>query len=195
MAEPAAVETQDQLSAVHARLEPSLLRYALRLTGNAEQARDAVQDAFARLIESQRGDSLARRADVEIDWPALTAWLFTVCRNRVIDAKRRERRMTAISLSTAHGGRSNGDGAGGRSDPGSAAAGPLDVAAEREASARVAELLAALPERQQQVVRLKFQHGLRYAEIAELTGLSATNVGFLIHTALSAIRKRMPIGE
>ena len=40
----------------------------------------------------------------------------------------------------------------------------------------------------QEVVRLKFQHGFSYKEIARITELSVTNVGFLIHTAVSRMR-------
>jgi RNA polymerase sigma-70 factor (ECF subfamily) len=41
------------------------------------------------------------------------------------------------------------------------------------------------------VLRLKFQHELSYREIAEKTGLSVSNVGFLMHTALRALRQRL----
>jgi RNA polymerase sigma-70 factor (ECF subfamily) len=51
--------------------------------------------------------------------------------------------------------------------------------------------LATLSENQQEVVRLKFQSGLSYREISEITDLSVTNVGFLLHTALKKIRERL----
>ena len=40
-------------------------------------------------------------------------------------------------------------------------------------------------------MRLKFQNGLSYKEIAHITNLSVTNVGFLIHTAIKTLRQRM----
>ena len=42
---------------------------------------------------------------------------------------------------------------------------------------------------QREVIRLKFQNDLSYKEIAEVTGLSATNVGFLLHVALKKLRE------
>ena len=45
-----------------------------------------------------------------------------------------------------------------------------------------------LPRNQQEVVRLKFQNGFSYKEISRITALSVTNVGFLIHTAVSRLR-------
>ena len=50
-------------------------------------------------------------------------------------------------------------------------------------------MLARLPENQQEVIRLKFQQGLSYKEISSVTGLSVTNVGFLIHTGLKRLRE------
>jgi RNA polymerase sigma-70 factor (ECF subfamily) len=40
-------------------------------------------------------------------------------------------------------------------------------------------------------VYLKFQCDLSYKEISEVTKLSVSNVGLLIHTAVKAIRKQV----
>jgi RNA polymerase sigma-70 factor (ECF subfamily) len=48
-----------------------------------------------------------------------------------------------------------------------------------------------LPVNQREVVRLKFQNQLSYEEIAAVTSLSVSNVGFLLHTALKTLRLRM----
>ena len=55
-------------------------------------------------------------------------------------------------------------------------------------SSDLAAALSRLSANQQEVIRLKFQHGLKYREIAEVTGLSVTNVGFLIHTGIKKLR-------
>jgi len=41
------------------------------------------------------------------------------------------------------------------------------------------------------VIRLRFQNSLRYREIDEVTGLTVTNVGFLIHRGLKTLRERL----
>ena len=38
---------------------------------------------------------------------------------------------------------------------------------------------------------MKFQNGLSYEEISHVTHLTVGNVGFLLHTALKAIRKQL----
>src|SRR5271165_7410479 len=70
-----------------AQFERPLAIYATRLVGDAETARDVVQDTFMRLCGQDRaavGDHLAE-------------WLFTVCRNRALDVLRKEHRMTQLS--------------------------------------------------------------------------------------------------
>ena len=52
----------------------------------------------------------------------------------------------------------------------------------------VFRMLDQLPDNQQEVVRLKFQNEMTYQEIADVTGLSVTNVGSLLHTALKRLR-------
>ena len=50
------------------------------------------------------------------------------------------------------------------------------------------QLVRTLPDNQQEVVRLKFQNGMSYKEIADVTALSVSNVGFLLHTAMDRLR-------
>ena len=56
------------------------------------------------------------------------------------------------------------------------------------------ELLKALhhlPDRQQEAIRLKFESGLSYAEIASVMETSAGNVGWILHTAIQGLRSRL----
>jgi RNA polymerase sigma-70 factor (ECF subfamily) len=58
-----------------------------------------------------------------------------------------------------------------------------------ETHAAIMGLISHLPPNQQEVIRLKFQNGFSYKEISRITALSVTNVGFLIHTAVSRLRQ------
>lgn len=151
-----------------ARYEGPLLRYAASLTGDLDSARDVVQDTFVRLWRSDPD----RLAD------GLPAWLYTVCRNRALDVRRKEHRVGRLDDAPVARATSL--------DP--------DPSALAETSAAHREVLAVLrtlPPSQQEVVRLKFQAGLSYKEIAAATGHSVTNVGYLLHTALATVRERM----
>ncbi len=148
--------------------EGALVAYASRMTKDVHAARDVVQEAFLRLCREDR-------AEVE---PHVKAWLYAVCRRLAIDALRKERRMdpageTAIEERAGRG------------------IDPAGAAEARDDAARALRLLAELPENQRDVLDLKFRHGLMYREIAEVTGLSPGNVGFLVHTGLKTLRARM----
>jgi RNA polymerase sigma-70 factor (ECF subfamily) len=149
-----------------------LTLYAARLLGDADGARDVVQDTFLRLCKQDR-------AHVE---PHLAEWLFTVCRNRALDVLRKEGRMTRLSedhtdLQPSH-------------EPG-----PGEALERRESASIVLKLLDQLPVGQREVIRLKFQNGFSYKEISRISGYSVSNVGFLIHTGLKTIRGQLAVGR
>jgi len=150
-----------------ARHEGPLLRYAQRILGDADRGRDVVQETFMRLLESDR----------DLDGGHLAQWLFTVCRNRCLDICRKERRMTLLSEQAER-------------TRASAAPAPDDVASGREQAGRVMDAMSALPANQRDVLRLRFLGALSYKQIAGVTGLSVSNVGFLIHTGIQRLRKR-----
>lgn len=100
----------------------------------------------------------------------LAQWLFTVCRNLAFDARKKEARMTPLG------------------DTEIAVTPDLD---ERRTVSQVFQLVETLPKNQREVIYLKFQSDLSYKEISEITKLSVSNVGFLIHSAVRALRKQM----
>ena len=51
--------------------------------------------------------------------------------------------------------------------------------------------LATLPPRTQEVLRLRFQEGLSYKEIAGVMQLTVSHVGVLIHNGLKSLRARL----
>jgi RNA polymerase sigma-70 factor (ECF subfamily) len=71
------------------------------------------------------------------------------------------------------------------------AAGPEAMLERKEDMARLARVLEGLDERQREVVRLRFAGGLSYKEIAEITELTVTNVGFILHKALAHVRAEL----
>ena len=66
--------------------ERPLVRYARRLVGDAEAARDIAQDCFLKLCRQRQGSVEGH----------LREWLFTVCRYRCIDHLRKSGRMDLI---------------------------------------------------------------------------------------------------
>jgi RNA polymerase sigma-70 factor (ECF subfamily) len=54
---------------------------------------------------------------------------------------------------------------------------------------RLAALVARLPERERELLALKYGAGATNRDIAELTGLSESNVGTIIHRAVQTLRR------
>ena len=69
--------------------------------------------------------------------------------------------------------------------------GPEAAVMIKEEGDTVSRQIAQLSKNQQEVLKLKFHGQLSYEEIARVTGLTATNVGFLLHTAIRKLRQRV----
>jgi RNA polymerase sigma-70 factor (ECF subfamily) len=158
---------EDDLTALLRRFELPLLQYATRILGDRDRARDVVQETFVELQQSERK---------QLDH-APAKWLFTVCRNRALNICRKEKRMTYLDEEILE------------KTPGEEPA-PNEQIEREEASGFLLRIVATLPPRQQEVLQLKFQNDLSYQEISEITKLSVSHIGVLIHTALRTLRAR-----
>ena len=168
----ASSDVDDVVRQAIGRYERPLLAYALRLVGGQDvnRARDAVQETFAKLCKHPPADVMNGH---------LPQWLYTVCRNAALDARRKARREMSLVETAAD-------------ETIASSASPPDAIAEtRDSTSRVLTLLSRLTPDQQEAIRLKFQHGLSYREIAAVTGHSETNVGFLIHRGIKRLREMM----
>lgn len=153
------------LERIFAEQQAPLTRYAARLLGDPDRARDVVQDSFVKLMA---------QPPAAVDGHAVE-WLFTVCRNRALDVLRKEGRLRRFEDGQAERVTAT--------DPR-----PGQALEHAETRAAILRLVDQLPPNQQEVVRLKFQNGFSYKEIARITERSVGNVGFLIHTAVARLR-------
>ena len=155
------------------RYEKPLLRYAAWLLGERDRARDVVQEVFLRLCRQSPekvGDHLAE-------------WLFKVCRNLALDIRERENRRRKLDQTQIIAASEIVAGY---------AREPIE---DKQVLRQILGMVETLPANQREVVFLKFHQGFSYKEISHLTGLSISNVGFLIHTAVQTIRERVESGH
>ena len=155
--------------------EMPLTKYAVSILGDLEQARDVVQDTFLKLYKQ----------DPEKVRKKVKSWLFTVCRNHCYDLIKRNRRTSNLEEDEISYIASSEDN-------------PFQVISFLEGREEIDEkikilysLIEELPSRQREVMRLKFQANLSYKEIAETIGISSSNVGFVMHSALKKLREDM----
>ena len=147
--------------------EGALLRYATRLTNSASSAEDVVQNAFVKFIRTWKGPYEATQE--------VSAWLYRVVHNEAVDFVRNEARrqrlhaehgMECVAQDTPP------------PDPGDSA---LDAA----------RALDGLSDRERELVVLKVYEEKSYKEIAEITGLTVSNVGVILHGAMKKLAARL----
>ncbi|MEM7414896.1 MAG: sigma-70 family RNA polymerase sigma factor [Gemmatimonadota bacterium] len=155
------------LFAAHHR---SLVRYLYRLSGDADLADDAAQEAFFRL--QQRPPAHGRE---------LRAWLFTVGTRALLDQTRTDRRRRTIAH--AHAPELVGS-----------TRGPEQHLEAAESRRLVREALDALNEGERTALLMR-EEGFTHREIAESIGTTTKSVGTILARALTKLAKRLPLDE
>ena len=186
------------IDAVLRQHEGKLIRYSEKITGDLDRSRELVQEVFLKLCRQDKN-----QFDSQAD-SYLTKWLFRVCRNLSIDSIRKEKKMaTATKITSGKSSRSSRSSdasiESSQSDPlvslvdhGS---NPAMIAEQSETESQVAEMIVDLSGKQQEVLRLKFQNGLSYKEIAEVMETTVSNVGVILHSAIKKLRLQMNVAQ
>ena len=152
------------------RHERELLRYLLRVTANREDALDLFQETWLRAYRAYprlRPESRVR--------PWLYAIAVNLSRNRARDGARRARVFAANEKDQSL---ADGMDGGDRQSYGN----------DGYAAVRLRELIAALPRRQREALRLRYISGLEYDEIAEIMHCSEENARANVSQAVKKLK-------
>ncbi|HEY8294667.1 MAG TPA: sigma-70 family RNA polymerase sigma factor [Micrococcaceae bacterium] len=150
------------LRSLHDAHAAELWRYVTRLTHDHAQAEDVVQEALFRAW--QRPEVLARPE------PAVRAWLFTVCRNLVLDDWRSARHRHEIGTAEL---------------PEQSRTDDTDRILD---SWLISEALASLSQEHREVVVLSYYRAESTREISSRLGIPEGTVKSRMHYALRALR-------
>jgi RNA polymerase sigma-70 factor (ECF subfamily) len=134
------------------------------------QADDVTAQIFERV--------LAALARYEPEQAAFAVWLFTIARNTVTDHLRTLRRRRWLSFDQLH-------------EHACDRAQPEETVIRREEQQRLLAALAQLPDRERDLLALKFAGQLTNRRIAALTGLTESNVGVILFRALRRLRTEL----
>lgn len=159
------------------RYERELFSYLRRYLGNAEMAEDVFQTAFLQVhLKCEQFD-----ADRQF-----RPWLYTIATNAAIDARRRDKRHTTVSLDTPRELDNE--------DVGclvnlleSGDLGPSDSVVRMEANRLVRRTLDQLPESMYAVIQLVYYQGLKYREAADVLDLPVGTVKSRLHSAIAKL--------
>jgi RNA polymerase sigma-70 factor (ECF subfamily) len=155
----------EALAQVYDEYYERIYRYVYRYLGQVDAAEDLTANVFLRLLKAVQSGSCPRTN--------LSAWLYRVAHNLVVDAFRRS---PPAELELADWLES-------------AEADPIHTVEQHLQMERVRRALLQLTPSQQQVIILRFLEGLESREIALILGKSEGAVGALQHRALAALRQ------
>jgi RNA polymerase sigma factor (sigma-70 family) len=165
----------DAWSVLITTLGDEMLSLARRLSGDAELARDAVQEALLDLRAragsfrsdyGEGGDAAARR------------WILAVVAKRALDAARRQRRTRARERRAA-------------ADAAPKVEEPLDVLARAEQASLLRAELARLPDLSGRAIALHHLAGLSFEEVAEQLRVPIGTAKTRVRRGLIALRERL----
>ena len=173
-AQPGGADTSEfnSIEEVFLALEAPLLAYALRLLKEPAMAQDVVQEAFVRCHAEFKTVRDPRR------------WLFRTVHNLALNQHRRDSKVIPLHPAT-------NDSPARELDPTDPQPLPDEYITRLEHIGLVRLSLGALDERSRELVRLRFDDGLSYKEMSARTGLTVSNIGYLLHHALKAIQSEL----
>lgn len=156
---------------LYQRYAPALLMSICRQVPTREDAEDLLLEVFQAAVESE---TLTR-----LDESKQRAWLWTVAHNKATDHYRRTRRRPISSMGLEEVKEALPD------DDSSA---PEVVALRQEAYAELRTYVSSLPELQQEILRLRFAHGLKCSEIAQRLDKSDAAIRTMLSRSLNLLR-------
>jgi len=146
-----------------------LFRFALRMLGNDDDAKDIVQEVFIRVWNGR--DQMDQIQNME-------AWCMRITKNLSLDRLRVIQRKGTDSLDKNFDVQHTD--------------GTPDVKTELgESMQHVSQLIAALPEKQRQVIHLRDVEGYTYNEICDILELDMNQVKVNLFRARNAVREKL----
>lgn len=168
-ATPAALRRLDEFAERYQQFFPRVFAYIYGRVQNVHVAEDLVAEVFERAFV--KAHSLRNEE-------AFATWLFTIARNVVTSHGRKRARESVVDPDVL------------RSIVGAGLSVENEVLAREELSALI-ECLKQFPQREQDIIALKFDAELTNAQIARIMGLSEANVRVIIFRTLRKLREMM----
>lgn len=147
--------------ALYHRYRDWVVRLAVRFTGHEDDALDVLQETFSYVFRKFPGFRLTS---------SMTTFLYPVVKNLSIAARRKRTRM-------------------GSTDAGETPEPIAPIAHDPDGGrAELAEVMAALPDGQREVLLMRFVDGMSLAEIGTALGIPEGTVKSRIHNAIATLR-------
>ncbi|HZX74150.1 MAG TPA: RNA polymerase sigma factor [Cyclobacteriaceae bacterium] len=145
-----------------------LFRFAFRLLGSSEEAKDVVQEVFIKVWNGR--EQMSEIQNME-------AWCMRITKNLALDKLRSKRHQTTESLEDSF-------------DMHHEAPTPYETTEIRESMSKINQWISALPEKQRQVIHLRDVEGYSYNEICEILELDMNQVKISLFRARNAVKEK-----
>jgi len=161
-----------ELEAFQNRVLPAknkLFRFALRMLGSEDEAKDVIQEVFIRVWNSR--ENMDQIQNME-------AWCMRITKNLSLDRLRSIQRKGTFPMEEGFDVKH------------------MDVTPDvktelGESMQNVSQLIAALPEKQRQVIHLRDVEGYTYNEICDILELDMNQVKVNLFRARNAVREKL----
>jgi RNA polymerase sigma factor (sigma-70 family) len=173
------IDQDQRISEAISRDEPRLRNFIRRRVADASEAEDILQDVFYELVEAYR-----RMKPVE----HVTAWMFRVARNRIIDLFRRK---TREAVRMEPDSQSDGEAQSLEELLPSPDAGPDSAYVRKMLLEELEDALEELPEEQREAFVGHELMGYSFKEMAEQTGVGVNTLLSRKHYAVQHLRERL----
>jgi RNA polymerase sigma factor (sigma-70 family) len=146
-----------------------LFRFAFRLLGSQEEARDVVQDVMIKVWNGRE-----QMASIE----NMEAWCMRITKNLSLDRLRSKQRKNTDPIEEGFEVKQE-------------TLTPYERTELNENMQRINQLMTALPDKQRQVMHLRDVEGYSYNEICEIMELDMSQVKVNLFRARNAVRERL----
>jgi RNA polymerase sigma-70 factor (ECF subfamily) len=146
-----------------------LFRFAFRLLGSAEEAKDVVQEVMIRVWNGR--EQMGQIENME-------AWCMRITKNLSLDRIRMNQRRATDPIQEGFEIRQE-------------TLTPHERTEIHENMQRINELIASLPEKQRQVIHLRDVEGYSYNEICEILELDMNQVKVNLFRARNTVREKL----
>ncbi|MBC7236038.1 MAG: sigma-70 family RNA polymerase sigma factor [Chloroflexi bacterium] len=164
------IENPAAFATIYDHYFPRVYNYIRYRVADGQLADDLVSLVFTRALDRLPSYDPLRGS--------FAVWLLAIARNAVNDWLRAQKRRRWLSLETLR-------------DWPDADSAPEETVLRHERRHDLLRAIAELDDRQRDILALKFAAGLTNRRIAELTGLSESNVGVILYRTVRKLREKL----
>jgi RNA polymerase sigma-70 factor (ECF subfamily) len=160
-------QNREAYKELFARYQKKLFVYIFHLTGNRDETEDILQNVFSKTYKNIKNFDTSRK---------FSSWIYRIAHNEAVNFLKRKSKRYTISWDDITTSKD-------KLDTASSDELPEDKWARQEIKKDMEQALGSLPEKYQQILKLKYLQEYSYKDIGVILGKPVNTVGTLINRA------------